>query len=337
MAMHRTEPREVIVNPLKPVKRVLAIALLTLAAAASSAAAAADYPSKPIRLVIGYAPGGNTDLIGRVYANALQQRLGQPIVVENRPGAAAHIAREQVAKATPDGYTLLTDATPFAAYAVFIRNPTIDVQKAFAPISLLTESPGTWVTRSDSPFKTFEEFISYARQNRGKLNYSGVGEGTIRMTFEAAKSQYGIELVAIDYKSSAEAYRAMLAGDVQVSSSTVSRIASDVAAGRVIALVMGAPKRHPLLPNVPTNAELGFNGFYTAWQGLWGPAGTPPEIVRALHAAVAEVSAATQVRDQLEKLEAIVIASTPEGLQQRLDKDVREWREVMRKAGIPQR
>jgi tripartite-type tricarboxylate transporter receptor subunit TctC len=325
------KPQEVIVNP------VLAISLLAFGSLTAADAAAADYPTRPIRLAIGYAPGGNTDLIGRVYASALQKKLGQPVVVENRPGAAAAIAREHVARAAPDGYTLLTDATPFVASMVFLRNPPLDVQKAFAPVSLLTESHGAWVTRSDSPFRTFHELIAYAKQNRGRLNYSGVGEGTIMLTFESLKAQYGIDLTAIDYKSSADAYRAMLAGDVQLSSSTVSRIAGDVAAGRVVAILLGAPQRHASLPGVPTASEVGFNSFYTAWQGLWGPAGLPSEVVRTLHAAVAELSASKEIRDSLEKLEAVVIASSPDGLAQRVERDIREWREVIRRAGIAQR
>ena len=314
----------------------IARAALMFLATLLGAAHAADYPSRPVKLVVGYAPGGNTDLIARVVAGAMQQKFGQPVLVENRPGAAAAIARELVSRAAPDGYTLITDATSFAGYAVFTRTPTIDVQKAFAPVSLLTESPGVLVARSDAPFMSFQEMIAYARANPGRMNYGGIGAGVILLTFEAMKAQYGVDIMAVDYKSSAEDYRAVLAGEVHLTSSTVSRVAQDVANGKVRPLVISSSARHAQLPNVPTAREVGFNGFYSSWQGLWAPAATPNEIIRTLHGAVADAAAAKEVREGLERLEAIVIASTPEALAQRQDRDIREWRELVRKAGIPQ-
>jgi tripartite-type tricarboxylate transporter receptor subunit TctC len=257
------------------------------------------------------------------------------VLVENRPGAAAAIARELVAKAPGDGYTLITDATSFAGYAVFTRTPTLDVQKAFVPISLLTESPGVLVARSDAPFTSFQEMIAYAKSNPGRMNYGGIGAGVILLTFEAMKAQYGVDIMAVDYKSSAEDYRAVLAGEVHLTSSTVSRVAQDVANGKVRALAISSATRHALLPSAPTSREVGFNGFYTSWQGLWAPAATPGDIVRTLYSAVADAAASKDVRESLERLEAIVIASTPEALAQRQDKDIREWRELVRKAGIP--
>ncbi len=314
----------------------IARAALMFLATLLGAAHAADYPSRPVKLVVGYAPGGNTDLIARVVAGAMQQKFGQPVLVENRPGAAAAIARELVARAAPDGYTLITDATSFAGYAVFTRTPTLDVQKAFAPVSLLTESPGVLVARSDAPFTSFQDMIAYAKSKPGSLNYGGIGAGVILLTFEAMKAQYGVDIVAVDYKSSAEDYRAVLAGEVHLTSSTVSRVAQDVANSKVRPLAISSSARHAQLPNVPTAREVGFNGFYSSWQGLWAPAGTPNEVIRTLHGAVAEAAAAKEVREGLERLEAIVIASTPEALAQRQDRDIREWRELVRKAGIPQ-
>jgi len=315
--------------------RISRTALLFLATLLG-AAHAADYPSRPVKLVVGYAPGGNTDLIARVFAGAMQQKFAQPVLVENRPGAAAAIARELVARAAPDGYTLITDATSFAGYAVFTRTPTLDVQKAFAPVSLLTESPGVLVARSDAPFTSFQEMIAYAKSKPGSLNYGGIGAGVILLTFEAMKAQYGVDIVAVDYKSSAEDYRAVLAGEVHLTSSTVSRVAQDVANSKVRPLAISSSARHAQLPNVPTAREVGFNGFDSSWQGLWAPAGTPNEVIRTLHGAVADAAAAKEVREGLERLEAIVIASTPEALTQRQDRDIREWRELVRKAGIPQ-
>ncbi len=314
----------------------IARAALMFLATLLGAAHAADYPSRPVKLVVGYAPGGNTDLIARVVAGAMQQKFGQPVLVENRPGAAAATARELVARAAPDGYTLITDATSFAGYAVFTRTPTLDVQKAFAPVSLLTESPGVLVARSDAPFTSFQDMIAYAKSKPGSLNYGGIGAGVILLTFEAMKAQYGVDIVAVDYKSSAEDYRAVLAGEVHLTSSTVSRVAQDVANSKVRPLAISSSARHAQLPNVPTAREVGFNGFYSSWQGLWAPAGTPNEVIRTLHGAVAEAAAAKEVREGLERLEAIVVASTPEALAQRQDRDIREWRELVRKAGIPQ-
>jgi tripartite-type tricarboxylate transporter receptor subunit TctC len=306
-----------------------------LCAAMCATARAADYPARPVRLIIGYAAGGNTDIIGRVMATAMARKLGQTVVVENRPGAAAAIAREVVARSAPDGYMLLTDTSSFAGYPVFTRSPALDVQKAFTPISLLTEQGGTIVAPGNAPFSTFQEMIAYARAHPGKLNYSGIGVGVTLLTFESLKQQYGIDVVAVEYKGSGDAYSALLAGDVQLNSSSVGRVAADVASGRVKGLMVDGNRRYPQLPNTPSAAEVGFKGFYNSWQGLWGPAGMPGDIVNTLHAAVVEAGASKEVKDTLEHLEATALMTTPEGLAQRVDHDIREWREVVTKAHIP--
>jgi tripartite-type tricarboxylate transporter receptor subunit TctC len=301
--------------------------------AISTGAAGQTWPTRPIRLVVGFAPGGNTDLIARVFAGGIAKSLGQPLVVENRPGAGGAIAREFVAKAAPDGYTLISDATGLATSMVFFKNPPLDVQKAFAPLSLLTESMGTLVTNGDAPFSTFPEMVAWARKNPGRLNWAGVGLGTSTLNFLAMKAQYGIDIVSVEYKSSSDTYRAILSGEAQLASQTVYRVAADVAAGKVKALAATMPQRHPLLPNVPTSKELGLTA-YVSWQGLWAPAGTPAPIVRAINAAVREAVRQKDVVDGLDKLEAVVIASSPEALAERISGGIRDWRELIAKAGL---
>jgi tripartite-type tricarboxylate transporter receptor subunit TctC len=158
-----------------------ACASLVGAAVVCAPAFSADYPTRPIRLIIGFAPGGLTDINGRVFAAALQKKFGQPVVVENRPGAGGAIGREAVSKAAPDGYTLLTEPTTILGYAVFTKNPTFDVQKDLAPVSILTEGAFVLVASASTPFKTFEELISYAKANPGKLNYSSNGPGIVTL------------------------------------------------------------------------------------------------------------------------------------------------------------
>jgi len=309
----------------------LGVALFT----AASTAWSADFPSRPVRMIIGYTAGGNTDIISRVLAVAMQKKLGQPVIVENRPGATAVIAREVVAKAAPDGYTLLGDTSSFAAYPAFTRNPTMNLQKAFTPISLLSQQGGVIVASANAPFNTFQEMVAYAKANPGKLNYSNIGGGVTLLHFEAIKADYGIDMVGVTYKGSGDTYNAVLAGDVQLSSQSIGRVVADVANKRVKAIMVDGNKRYPALPNTPTAAEIGFNGFYQSWQGLWGPAGLPPDIVKTLHAAVVDAGQAKEVKDTLDHLEATALMTSPEGLAQRVERDSREWTELVRKAHIP--
>lgn len=298
---------------------------------------AADYPNRSVRLIVGYTAGGNTDLIARLFAGALKEKLGQSFVVENRPGAAGQIARDVVAKAPPDGYTLLTDVTSLPAYMVFTRNPVIDVQMAFAPISLLTESPGTINARHDAPFNTFQEMVAYAKRNPGRINYSNIGSGVGLMIVESLKLQYELDLVTVEYKGASEAHLALLAGDVHLAGGTLGRVVPESQAGKIKVLVTSGAKRNAALPNVPTAQEVGFKGMYTSWQGLWVPASTPPDTVQTLYKAIASAAATKELRDGLAKLEANVVVSTPEALAERVNREIRDWRAVATAAKLPLR
>jgi len=311
------------------------IAGFSLALLLCAPAWSADYPSKPVRMIIGFTAGGNTDIIGRVLASAMQKKLGQPVIVENRPGATAGIARELVAQAAPDGYTLLSDTSSFAAYPAFTRNPSMDLQKAFTPISLISQQGGVIVASANAPFNTFQEMVAYAKANPGKLNYSSIGGGVTLLHFEAIKADYGIDIVGVTYKGSGDTYNAVLAGDVQLSSQSIGRVAADVANKRVKGIMVDGNKRYPALPNTPTAAEIGFRGFYQSWQGLWGPAGLSPDIVRIINAAVVDAGQVKEVKDTLEHLEAVELLTSPEVLAQRVEHDSREWTELVRKAHIP--
>ncbi len=298
------------------------------------AAQAADYPTKPIRLLIGFAPGGLTDINGRIFASALQRKFGQPVVVENRAGASGAIAREQVSKAAPDGYTLLTEPTTLLGYAAFTKNPTLDVQKDLAAVSILTEGTFVLVAASNTPFKSFKEMIDYAKRNPARMNYGSNGPGVVTLSLEAIKSQYGISIVGIDYKSSADSYRALLANDVQLTLTSVGRANTDTAGGRVKPLAVTGTKRDPAMATVPTGVELGFDRLFAAWQGLFAPPATPSAVIKTLYDASLEAGKSKEVTDALAKMEQEVVTSTPEATAQRIDREIKAWREIVKVAGI---
>lgn len=321
---------------LQRLSRLPLIAALSasLLAATPFATLAADYPIKPIRLLIGFAPGGLTDINGRVFAAALQKKFGQPVVVENRAGASGAIAREQVSKAAPDGYTLLTEPTTLLGYAAFTKNPSMDVQKELTSITVLTEGTFVLVAAGNTPFKSFQEMVAYGKANPGKMNYGSNGPGVVTLSLEAIKSQYGISMVGIDYKSSADSYRALLSNDVQLTLTSVGRAVTDTASGRIKSLAVTGGKRDSAMPTVPTASELGFERLFASWQALFGPAGLPPAVVRTIYEAALDVGKTKEVADALAKMEQDVVTSTPEATAQRIDREIKAWREIVKVAGI---
>jgi tripartite-type tricarboxylate transporter receptor subunit TctC len=256
-------------------KRSMCI-LLSMACAA--VAAAQDFPSKPIRLVITYPPGGSTDVVGRALAGKLSDTLGQQVVVDNRGGAGGIIGTEIVARATPDGYTvLLGTSAGMSINPLLHRKLPYDVHRDLAPISLVVVNPQALVAHPVLPASTVPELIKLARSKPGQINYASPGVGSPNhMGMELLKAMTGIDVVHVPYKGGGPAMTELLAGQVQLLFNSIPSVLPQVKGGRLKALAVGSARRSPAMPDVPTVAEAGVAGYdYATWYGLFAPAGTP--------------------------------------------------------------
>jgi tripartite-type tricarboxylate transporter receptor subunit TctC len=312
-------------------------AILGLGAALLSGAPAVaqTYPSKPIRLVVGYSAGGGNDLIARIVAAKLQEKLGQPIVVDNKPGAQSIVAAELVAKAQPDGYTLLVAPSgPMTINpAVYAKLP-YDPMKDFAPISLLAEFPLLLVVGADQPIKSVRELIDYGRANPGKANYASSAT-PFQLAAELFNQRTGSKFQHIPYRGSGDAAQAVASGQVLMTIADTGPIAGPLGAGKLRALAITADKRDPAFPDVPTLAEAGVpNVTISLWTGLVAPAGTPNEIVARLNKAIAETLALAEVTTALDKIAVTPRGTTPEQYRVLIARDAARWKAVATAANI---
>jgi len=274
------------------------------------AASAQDYPVKPVVLVAPFAPAGPTDLVARLVAQKLGDFFGQRVVVENRPGAGGTLGAGIVARATPDGYTLLYGSSSTHAIGPALhQNLSYDPEKSFVPVSLVAMQALVLLVNPSLPVRTIKDFIAYAKANEGKLNYGSAGIGTAsHIPAELMKSMSGTDIVAIQYKGVAEAMTDLMAGRIDLFFVGTQLAAQQVQAGKVRVLALTGAKRWKGLPEVPTMQEAGFKGYNLInWFGLWLPAGAPAEIVTRLHAEMAKALAEPEVRAQFDAqgLEAV--------------------------------
>ena len=296
-------------------KRMVAtLASLAIAAVGPSLALAQAYPTKPVRLVVPFPPGGSTDIVARIVAQKLGERLGQQVVVENRGGAGGTIGTEAVAKSAADGHTLVlaTTSTHVVAPSVYAKIG-YDPVKDFAPISLLAVTPYLLVVNPDVKVTSLQEFVGYAKARPGKLNYASAGTGsTTHLAMEMLKSAAGLYIVHIPYNGNGPAGTAVIAGQVEVLFGSLPAVLPHAKSGRVRPLAVGTPKRSPSLPEVPTVAESGFAGFDASlWLAIMAPAGTPPAVIDRLHKEILAAIAAPDAADALNKAGAEPITSTP--------------------------
>jgi tripartite-type tricarboxylate transporter receptor subunit TctC len=298
-------------------------------------AVAQTYPSKPIRLVVGYSAGGGNDLIARIVAAKLQEKLGQPIVVDNKPGAQSIVAAELVAKAQPDGYTLLVAPSgPMTINpAVYAKLP-YDPAKDFAPISLLAEFPLLLVVGADQPIKSVRELIDYGRANPAKANYASSAT-PFQLAAELFNQRTGSKFQHIPYRGSGDAAQAVASGQVLMTIADTGPIAGPLSAGKLRALAITADKRDPAFPDVPTLAEAGVpNVTISLWTGLVAPAGTSNEIVARLNKAVAETLTLAEVTTALDKIAVTPRSTTPEQYRVLIARDAARWKAVATAANI---
>jgi tripartite-type tricarboxylate transporter receptor subunit TctC len=308
--------------------------LLLLACLVAGEAAAQAYPSRPVRLVVGFTPGGGVDINARLLAARLSDYLGQQVVVENKPGAGTNIANEYVAKSTPDGYTLLFNSAAFAVNLALYRNPPYALRD-FAPVSVFSESVNLLVVSASLPARTLQDLVAMARDKPGTLNYSSAGAGTTQhMAAELFKLKSGTDIVHVPYKGSAPALTALIAGEVQLSFSNTVAINQHVRSGRLRALAVAGAKRTDLMPEVPTMKEAGIDGVEVPlWFGLLAPAATPREVVQVLAANVAKVARSPDIRQKLIDQGADPVGNTPEEFERQLRDEVARWQEVVKVSG----
>jgi tripartite-type tricarboxylate transporter receptor subunit TctC len=312
---------------------VCALGLLS----ATGAARAQNFPSRPVTVVAPFGAGSTADVIIRVLADRMRESLGQPIVVENRVGAAGSIGTAYVARAAPDGHTLLMASQSHTANPSLYHEITWDPVKSFAPVTLVGVIPNVIVVNKALPVRSLDEFVRYARARPGRLNYAGGGGvgGSPHLTVEMLKSLAGISLVHIPYRNAPDALNALLAGDVSMTALGLAVAKPRIEAGELRALAVTTPKRSPLLPNVPTVAESGFPDYdVRPWYAVLAPAGTPANVVAKLNAAIAAALKAPEVEAKLRNLGLEPEPSTPEELASFLQADTARWAGLIRRAGI---
>jgi tripartite-type tricarboxylate transporter receptor subunit TctC len=313
------------------------IAAALLATAFSGAAfAQAAFPSKPIRVVIPFVAGGSSDIVGRAIASKFQELLGQPGVVENRPGANGAIAAEFVAKADPDGYTILVGSIGVFSInqALFkdLRYKTTD----FAPITLAVTTPNVLVTRPDLPVSSMKELVEFAKKNPGRLSYCSSGTGSSdHLTGELWKQGANLFAVHVPYRGGAACQTDLMGSQVDVSFQNLGAVTNYIRANRMKALAVTAQSRHPQLPSVATVGEAGFPGLVvTSWQAAAAPAKTPREIVARLNDAAVKALRSPDVRERMNQIGFDVVASSSEEFGKFMNDEVARWAQVVGRGGI---
>src|SRR6185369_7762456 len=285
-----------------------------LAVLAPLAPAQEAYPSKPVRIIVPFAAGGVADLLPRIVGEKLTQKWGQPVVVENKVGAAGNIGMAEGARAAPDGYTLLlAPAGNLTVNPKLFPNLPFDTYRDLTPVTLLAQSPNVLVVHPSVPAKSFQELIAYAKANPGKLNFASPGEGSgAHLAGELLKIEAGIKTQHIPYKGMAPAVNDLLGGQVQMMFAGISTVIQHVKTGKLVAIAIASPKRNPQLPDVPTVAESGLPGFdVTSWYGIVVRSGTPPAIVEKIQRDMTEALRDADVRAKLAGLGLEPVGNTP--------------------------
>jgi tripartite-type tricarboxylate transporter receptor subunit TctC len=319
-------------------RRWIATALAALALGTIPAVAGAQaYPSRPIRLIVPFPPGGSTDILGRALGQKLAETWGQQVIVDNRPGAGGSIGAEAAAKAPADGYTLL-----MAHIGTLAVNPALyprlgyDAQKDFAPVSMVAIVPNVLVVHPSLPVKTVTELVEYARRNPGKLNYSSGGNGSAaHLAMEYFKLQTKTDIVHVPYKGTVPAVTDLIAGQVSLTMTGAPAVMPHVQAGKLRALGVSSTARLDAFPQVPTIADSGVPGFdATQWYGVVAPAGTPPEIVRKLNAEIAAIMGSAEMKARLNTEGAIASVNTPAQFAAFIEAEQKRWGAVVKAAGM---
>jgi tripartite-type tricarboxylate transporter receptor subunit TctC len=324
--------------PDKPVWRTFAIlaASLLAAFAMTTATPAAEYPERPVTIVVAFTPGGPSDVLARIVGKRLQEIMHQPFIIENRPGAGGNIAAEQVAHAAPDGYTLLMgNNSILATNAALYKKLNYDPEKDFIPISLIGTQANILVVNPSVPAHSMAELIALAKASPGTINFASSGFGAAaHLAGELFKTEAGINIVHVAYKGAAPALQDVVAGHVQMMFATAASVIGLIRNGRVRALAVTTPKRTALLPELPTVDELGIKGFdATTWHGLVAPAGTPKPILDALNFAVVEALKDPATQKSLQDLGVDVVGDSAKEFEAYIKLEIPKWTAVVKSSG----
>jgi tripartite-type tricarboxylate transporter receptor subunit TctC len=289
------------------------------------------WPTRPVRWVVPFPPGGAMDVIARTLSDRAARALGQPFVVENRPGAGGNIGAEAVAKSPADGYTIMITSIGMATNRALYPRLGYDPVKDFAPVSLLAVVPNVLVVRADSPAKSVRDVIALARKSPGKLTYASAGNGTsIHLAGEVFASEAGIDMLHVPYKGSGPALTDLLGGQVDMMFDSITSSGQHIQAGKLRALGVTTAKRSAAMPDVPTIAEAGVAGYEVSpWFAVFAPAGTPPAIVAKLQATLVDAMRQPETQARLAAVGAEAIGSTPAQLARHLDEELKRWEKVI--------
>jgi len=317
-------------------RRLITCACALFAALSGASAIAQSFPSKPIRVVIPFVAGGSSDIVGRAIASKFQEILGQPGIVENKPGANGAIAAEFVAKAEPDGYTILV-----GSIGVFSINSALfkDLRygpRDFAPVTLAVTTPNVLITRPDLPARTMRELVEYAKKNPGRLSYCSSGTGSSdHLTAELLKQMAGIFVLHVPYRGGAACQTDIMGKQIDLSFQNLGAVTNYIKGGRMKALAVTAKTRHAQLADVPTVAEAGYADLVvTSWQAAAAPAKTPREVVAKLNDAMVRALRSADVRERMTQIGFDVVAGTPDEFGQFMKAEVERWTKVVERGGI---
>jgi tripartite-type tricarboxylate transporter receptor subunit TctC len=316
--------------------RKLAVCLLLALAAPLCGAQTVSFPGKPVRFVIGFTPGGPSDILARALGQKLAERWGQQVVIENRPGAGGNLAAEAVARSAPDGHTwLLGNNSILATNQSLYRNLPYDPVKDFAPVALVAVQPNILVVHPEVRANSVSELVSLAKQNPGKLNYASSGAGAAaHLAGELFKTMAGVDIVHIPYKGAQPALTDLIAGQVQLMFATSASVIPYVKAGRLRALAVTTAQRSPSVPELPTVAEAGLPGFEaTTWHGVVVPAATPAPLVQRLNQELNSVLTEKDLRERLAALGAEVTTGTPRDFGDYIAREIPKWAKVVKDSG----
>jgi tripartite-type tricarboxylate transporter receptor subunit TctC len=313
--------------------RALAATVLLLTVAA---AGAQTYPAKPVRVLVGFPPGAGVDITTRLFTPKLAEALGQPFVVDNRPGAAGNIAAEVAAKTPPDGYSILSASAPIVMSQALYSKPGFNLERDFEPIGMMASAPFILVVHPSLPARSLKEFVALAKSRPGQMAFASTGNGsTPHLSMEMLKAQAGINLVHVPYKGTPQAVVDLLSGQVQAMFANTLSVLPHVKAGRLRALAISSAKRSAAAPELPTVAESGMPGYESGtWFGLFAPAGTPREIISRLNGEINKIVATADMKSRLVAQGADPISVTPEQFRAFVKKELERWGKVVKTIGI---
>jgi len=318
------------------IKQVIGVAILGFAGLTGAVAMAQPYPSKPVHLIVPFPTGGVTDLVGRIIAQRLSERLGQPVVVENKGGAAGAIGAQVAARAAPDGYTLFMGTATHAINTTLVPKSGYDLLKDFAPVSLVASVPLLLAAHPSVPAKDVKDLVALAKQKKGELNFASGSSGSAsHLAGEMLKTAAAIDVVHVPYKGGGPAIADLLAGHVTFMFENMPSILTHVQSGKLRGLAVTGQKRSPAAPDLPTMIESGYPGFEAgSWYGVYAPAGTPKEIVQKLNAELVKAINSPEMQRQLSAQGADPVGNTPEEFAAFIRAEIAKWAAVIKAAGV---